>query len=85
MSIDLSSRRGASPRAATTRRKLLALGVAGVPHHASAAEPELSNPTDVTGEDIAWPRRCRAVWAQLESGAPAIVAPDVDADAYVDR
>ena len=86
MSIDLSSRRLAGPRAATTRRGLLALaiGLAGVPDHASAAEPQPFHPADVTGDDIAWLRDCRAVWAQIESGAPAIVPPSVDADAYID-
>lgn len=72
--------------AATTRREFATLVaiLAGVSAHAGAAEPQPTNAIDITGDDIAWLRRGRAVWARLESGAPAIVPPDVDAQAYID-
>ena len=72
---------------ATTRRGFLALAVgSGIALcQAGAAEPAPMTPTVVTADDIAWLRQARAVWVRLESGAPAIVPPETEAGAYIDR
>ena len=72
---------------ATTRRGFLAFAVSSgiAARQVGAAETARMTPTIVTADDIAWFRQARTVWARLESGAPAIVPPDTEVGAYIDR
>ncbi len=71
----------------TTRRAFIALsfGAVYITKHADAADAEPLHPAQITSDDVAWFRRGGAVWARLESGAPAIVPPNVNANAYIDE